>query len=382
MQMLKWGLVGGGEGSQIGFTHRAGAELDRAFELVSGAFDINPERSHRFGIQLGLDRERVFGTWEEMLEIESARSERLDLVTVATPNATHFAITKAFLEAGFNVLCEKPLTTDLESARELVEIARKSRRICAVNFGYTGYPMVRQIKAMIENGELGAVRLVKVEFAGGFFADASDLDNPRIRWRFDPELAGTSCVMADVGSHAMHLATHVVGRKIHSLSADFAYGVEGRQLEDDAQVAFRMEGGVIGRLWVSGLAVGRIHGLTLQVYGEKGGLNWVQEYPEQLEWTPLGKPSRILERGSVHLLPEVQNLSRITVGHPEGILLAFANIYRELANVLNNLSEFMSVNEAKPVYPTVDKGCHIVEVVDASVQSAKESGQWNIITGY
>ncbi|MCY3879225.1 MAG: Gfo/Idh/MocA family oxidoreductase [Rhodobacteraceae bacterium] len=376
MTGLSWGLVGGGEGSQIGFTHRAGAELDRKFRLAAGAFDIQPTRSRAFGAGLGLNPKRVYGDWREMLAAETRRQDRLDLVTVATPNASHFEIASAFLNAGFHVLCEKPLTTTRETARQLSEIAAASGRICAVNFGYTGYPMVRQMRGMVQRGELGDLRLIKSEFAAGFLADTEIDKNPRVGWRFDPEKAGVSFVMADMGSHALHMATFVTGRNVSRICADFANGVAGRRLEDDAWVAFRLQGGIIGRLWVSGVALGRTHGLTFQLFGSKGGLSWKQEHPEQLQWTPLGEATRILERGSPHLHAEAQRANRITEGHPEGMVLAFANIYRDLAEAIASDQLEHSTDSANWAFPDVEEGRHMVDAVCAAAESSAEGCRW------
>ena len=376
MRRLRWGIVGGGEGSQIGFTHRAGAELDRKFRLAAGAFDIDPDRSRAFGAALGLDSDRVYGDWREMLAAETARSDRLDLVTIATPNTTHFEIASAFLRAGFHALCEKPLTTTRETARGLERAAAENKRICAVNFGYTGYPMVRQMRSMALRGELGKLRLVKAEFAGGFFADADNDSNPRVRWRFDPEQAGVSCVMADLGSHAMHLACYVTGQEVARLAADFARGVPDRQLEDDAWVAFRLTDGAVGRLWVSGLALGRTHGLSLQVFGEKGGLAWQQEHPDQLQWTPLGGATRFLERGGDGLSDAARRANRITVGHPEGAVFAFANIYRDLAEIISAEHGGGSGSLHAMDYPGVNIGRHMVDVVCVAAESSACGGCW------
>ena len=285
---LNWGMIGGGEGSQIGGTHRIAAGLDGDFQLVAGALDIESARARDYGMRLGIAGDRAYGDWRAMLEAEKSRPDRLALVTVATPNASHFEITRAFLEAGFDVLCEKPLTTTLAEAREIVRIARTRDRICAVNYGYSGYALVRHARAMVARGDLGRIRVVVAEFAHGHHANAADADNPRIRWRYDPKLAGISSIVADCGIHALHMACYITGQEVRSLSADFATTVPGRGLEDDALIAFRMSGGTIGRLWTSAVAVGRMHGLTIQLFGEKGGLRWAQEQPNQLYWTPVG----------------------------------------------------------------------------------------------
>ena len=379
MRSLKWGLVGGGEGSQIGFAHRAGAVLDRRFEFVASAMDIDPERGRAFAARLGLDTSRAYDDWREMLEREAARDDRPDLVTIATPNSTHFEIAKAFLNAGFGVLCEKPLTTAANEARELEAIAEARNAVAAVNFGYTGYPMVRQMRAMILQGAVGQVRVVHSEFAGGFLADASDEDNPRVRWRFDPEQAGVSCAVADLGSHAMHLATYVTGQRVRSVSADFAHGVPGRQLEDDALVAFRTTDGAVGRMWVSGLAIGRTHGLGIKVFGEKGGLDWMQEHPDQLRWTPLGKATRVLERGSAGLSPAAVRANRIAEGHPEGMVLAFANLYRDLAEVLSARRTGDHPGELSLEFPSFADGRHMVDMVHATAASSADGGEWKTL---
>ncbi|MEZ5801525.1 MAG: Gfo/Idh/MocA family oxidoreductase [Nitratireductor sp.] len=282
MAKLGWGMVGGGEGGQIGPAHRISAGLDGQFEFVAGALDHNPEAGRDFAERLGISADRAYGGWREMLAGEKTREDRIDLVTVATPNATHFEITKAFLEAGFHVLCEKPMTITVEEGEEIVALARATGKICAVNYGYTGYSLVRHMRAMVARGDLGKIRLVVAEFAHGHHADAADLDNPRVRWRYDPKQAGVSAQFADCGIHAMHMASFVTGQEVTQLSADCVSCLPERELEDDAMVNFRMTGGTVGRLWTSSVAIGRQHGLAIQVFGEKGGLRWSQEQPSQL----------------------------------------------------------------------------------------------------
>ena len=375
-ERLNWGLIGGGEGSQIGFAHRIGAELDGKFKFAAGALDVDPQRSREYGKRLGLAEDRAYGNWKEMLDAESSRDDRIDLVTVATPNETHFEISKAFLDQGFHVFCEKPLTTRLEDAKTLVQTAEEKQRVNAVNFGYSGYPLVRQMRAAVQRGELGKVRVVFAEFAGGFFADAADADNPRVRWRFDPEQAGVSAVTADAGIHALHMACFVTGQKVQSLSADFCSSVQGRLLEDDSMVSFRMDGGTVGRLWTSGLAIGRAHGLRIQVFGEKGGFRWEQEQPNQLHWTTLGEPTRILERGAEGLHPEADRASRITVGHAEGMPLAFANLYRDLGDHIQALKAGREPDPISRTYPGFEEGLHTLDFVHAAVRSAREGSRW------
>jgi predicted dehydrogenase len=373
---INWGLIGGGEDSQIGAAHRIAAGLDGTFQLAAGALDVDPARARDFAIRLGVPADRAYGDWRQMLEGERTRPDRVALVTVATPNSSHFEITKAFLQAGFDVLCEKPLTTTIEDAEDVVRTARASGRICAVNYGYSGYALARHARAMIARGDLGQVRVVVAEFAHGHHANAADADNPRVRWRYDPKLAGISSILADCGIHALHLASFVTGQQVTSLSADFASAVPGRELEDDAFVAFRMSGGVIGRLWTSAIAVGRMHGLTIQVFGEKGGLRWHQEQPNQLYWTPVGGATTIIERGVGGLSPEADRASRLTVGHAEGLFGAFGNIYADLADVIQARAAGRRVNSLSLSYPTAEDGLRGVAAVHAAVASAKARGAW------
>lgn len=376
MAKLQWGMIGGGEGSQIGPAHRLGAGLDGHFEFAAGALDHRPDAGRAYGQQLGLAADRAYGDWREMLEGERGRGNRVDLVTVATPNATHFEITKAYLEAGFHVLCEKPMTMTVEEGEKIVGLARETGRICAVNYGYSGYSLVRHMRAMVARGDLGAIRLVKAEFSHGHHADAADADNPRVRWRYDPAQAGVSAQFADCGIHALHMASFVIGQELKSLSADTVSCIASRELEDDAMVNLRFDGGAVGRLWTSSIAIGRQHGLTLQVFGEKGGLRWSQERPNQLYWMPLGGNLQTIERGQAGLSPEADRTSRVTVGHAEGMPLAFANIYADLAEAIRARKEARDLDPAANLYPRAEDGLRSMAAVFAVAQSGKADGVW------
>ena len=376
MVKLKWGMIGGGEGSQIGPAHRLGAGLDGAFDFVAGALDHRPDVGRDYGVRLGLDADRAYGDWQEMLAKEAGRDDRIDLVTVATPNATHFEITKAFLEKGFHVLCEKPMTMSVEEGEEIVKIARASGKICAVNYGYSGYSLVRHMKAMVARGDLGAIRLIKAEFAHGHHADAADADNPRVRWRYDPAQAGVSAQFADCGIHALHMASFVIGQEAKELSADIVSCISSRELEDDAMVNLRFDGGAVGRLWTSSVAIGRQHGLTLQVFGEKGGLRWSQEHPNQLYWMPLNERLQVIERGEANLSPEADRTTRVTIGHAEGMPLAFANIYKDLADVINAAKSGNAPDPAANLYPRAEDGLRSMAAVEAVAESGKANGVW------
>ena len=376
MKKLNWGMIGGGQGSQIGPAHRLGAGLDNKYSFVAGALDHNPDVGRSFAQSLGIQSERAYGDWREMLAGEKNRHDRVDLVTVATPNATHFEITKAFLEGGFHVLCEKPMTMTVEEGEEIVRISQATGKLCAVNYGYSGYSLVRHMRAMVARGDLGKVRLVVAEFAHGHHAAAGDEDNPRARWRYDPAQAGVSAQFADCGIHAMHLASFVTGQEVDRLSADFVSTIASRKLEDDAMVNFRMGGGIVGRLWTSSVAVGRMHGLGIQIFGDSGGLRWTQEQPNQLFYTPVGGRVQIIERGEADLSPEADRSNRVSIGHAEGMPLAFANIYSDIAEAIWADKQNREMDVAANLIPRAVDGLRSMAAVHAAVKSAGENGAW------
>jgi len=365
---LRWGMIGGGEGSQIGPAHRLGAQADGNFALCAGALDADAEKGRAYAERLGVAPDRAYGDWREMLAGEAARDDRVDLVTVATPNATHFEITRAFLEAGFHVLCEKPMTMTVAEGEEIVRVAKASGRICAVNYCYSAYPMVREMRHMVATGQIGRVRLVVTNFSHGHHGDATDADNPRVRWRYDPAMAGVSGQFADCGIHALHMASFITGDHVDRVSADFASTIPSRVLEDDAMVNFRMSGGTVGRLWTSSVAIGRQHGFDIQVFGETGGMRWASEQPNQVFYTPLGGRTQIMEKGEAGLSDEAARLSRVAIAHPEGFPLAVANIYVDLAAAIRG--------EARGALPLAEDGLRSMAAVHACVASAKANGAW------
>lgn len=368
MTRLNWGMIGGGEGSQIGPAHRLGAQADGNFVLAAGALDHDAEKGRDYAQRLGVAADRAYGDWREMLAGESAREDRVDLVTVATPNSTHFEITKAFLEGGFNVLCEKPMTMTVEEGEEIVKIAAKTGKICAVNYCYSAYPMVREMREMVRTGQVGKIRLVVSNFSHGHHGDAADADNPRVRWRYDPAMAGVSGQFADCGIHALHMASFVVGDQVRSLSADFASTIPSRELEDDAMVNFRMDGGTVGRLWTSSVAIGRQHGFEIQVFGETGGMRWASEQPNQVYYTPVGGRTQIMEKGENGLSSEADRMTRVGIAHPEGFPLAVANIYVDLAAGIRG--------DVRDGLPTAEDGVRSMAAVHQAVVSAKANGEW------
>jgi predicted dehydrogenase len=368
MARLNWGMIGGGEGSQIGPAHRLGAQADGNFVLAAGALDVDAAKGRAYAKHLGVAADRAYGDWREMLEGERGRDDRVDLVTVATPNSTHFEITRSFLQAGFNVLCEKPMTMTVEEGEEIVRVAQASGKICAVNYCYSAYPMVREMREMVRTGALGKVRLIVTNFSHGHHGDATDADNPRVRWRYDPAMAGVSGQFADCGIHALHMAGFIAGDQVDKVSADFASTIESRVLEDDAMVNFRLSRGTVGRLWTSSVAIGRQHGFDIQVFGETGGVRWASEQPNQVMYTPVGGRTQIMEKGEAGLSDEAARLSRVAIAHPEGFPLAVANIYVDLAAAIRG--------EARDGLPTAEDGVRSMAAVYAAVASAKSDGVW------
>ena len=336
MTKLKWGMIGGGEGSQIGTAHRLGALADGLFEFSAAALDNRPDVGRTYAKSLGVSEDRAYGDWKEMLTREKNREDRIDLVTVATPNSTHFEITKSFLEAGFNVLCEKPMTMTVDEGEEIVKIASKSRKLCTVNYGHHG--------------------------------NAEDANNPRVRWRYDPQMAGVSGQFADCGIHALHMASFIGNDEVESVSADFASTIKGRELEDDAMVNFRMSSGIVGRLWTSSVAIGRQHGFDIQVFGEKAGLKWKSEHPNQLIYSKVGNRTEIIEKGENNLCEDALRLSRVAIAHPEGFPLAVANIYVDIAATLKG--------DKRANLPTASDGLRSMAAVYSATVSAKNNGKW------
>tara|TARA_B100001248_G_C27371866_1_gene452090 strand:- start:520 stop:1653 length:1134 start_codon:yes stop_codon:yes gene_type:complete len=368
MTKLKWGMIGGGEGSQIGPAHRLGALADGLFEFSAAALDHRPDVGRTYAKSLGISKDRAYGDWKEMLSREKNREDRIDLVTVATPNSTHFEITKSFLEAGFNVLCEKPMTMTVEEGEEIVKIASKSGKLCTVNYCYSAYPMVRQARDMVQNGELGKIRLIVTNFSHGHHGNAEDANNPRVRWRYDPQMAGVSGQFADCGIHALHMASFIGNDEVESVSADFASTIKGRELEDDAMVNFRMLSGIVGRLWTSSVAIGRQHGFDIQVFGEKAGLKWKSEHPNQLIYSKVGNRTEIIEKGENNLCDDALRLSRVAVAHPEGFPLAVANIYVDIAATLKG--------DKRANLPTASDGLRSIAAVYSATESANNNGKW------
>jgi len=376
---IRMGMVGGGRGAFIGAVHRMAAALDGQIELVCGAFSSDPERSKASGADFYLPKDRVYPNYTEMIEREKAlpEGERMDFVSIVTPNHVHFGPAKMALENGFHVVCDKPVTFDIPEAEELVYLVDQSDLLFALTHNYTGYPMVKQARAMVRNGEFGNIRKVVVEYPQGWLSTRLEAeDSKQASWRTDPKRSGAAGAMGDIGTHAENLAEYITGLKITQLCADLTAFVPGRELDDDGNVLLRFDNGAKGILHASQIAAGEENDLNIRVYGEKGGLEWHQMEPNTLITRWLDKPVQILRTGVGDLYPESLNAARIPAGHPEGYLEAFANIYR---NVAACLQAKIAGKEPDPMhldFPTVHDGLRGMRFIDRVVASSNSDQKW------
>ena len=372
-------MIGGGQGAFIGGVHRIAAAIDGQIELVCGAFSSNPERSKASGKDFYLPENRVYGAFEEMIlkEKELPENVRMDFVSIVTPNNMHFAPAKMALENGFHVVCDKPVCFSLEEAKELKKIVDKSGLIFALTHNYTGYPMVKQAKAMVKEGKLGKIRKVIVEYPQGWLSTPLEKsENKQADWRTDPSKSGVAGCMGDIGSHAENLAEYITGLKITEICADISTFVEGRRLDDDGNVLLHLENGAKGILHASQVSAGEENGLNIRVYGEKGGLIWKQEEPNSLIATWLDQPRQIYRPGVGQLSASAIAHIRIPPpGHPEGYLEAFANIYRNFAKAVQARLEG---KEADPLFdfPTIDDGVRGMAFIENVIAAGKSDEKW------
>lgn len=370
---IRLGMVGGGDGAYIGGIHRFAARLDNHYDLVAGAFDAVAERGHAFSQKNYIAIDRSYANFQDMVDGETRREDRIDVVAICTPNHTHFPIAKAFLEAGFDVICEKPMTTTLEDAVALHHLAEKTGRFVGVTYTYSGYPMIHEARSMVDRGDLGAVRVVQVEYPLEWMATGIELEgNQQAAWRTDPKKNGRGGSIGDIGTHAYHLAGFVTGLRADSLCADLVTFVEGRALDDNAHVMIRYEGGARGLLWSSQVAIGQSNGLKLRVFGEKGSLFWFQEVPNDIVFTPLFGAPQTIKRGREDLADGTKSRSRTPPGHPEGYIEAFANLYSGFAEALRSKAEGRNATSVGVNVPTSYDGLKGVAFVEAVVDSSEE----------
>jgi predicted dehydrogenase len=373
---VRLGMVGGGQGAFIGAVHRIAARLDDAYVLVCGALSSAPERAQASSEEIGLDPARSYASYTEMFVAEGNRSDGMEVVAIVTPNHLHYPVARAALQAGFHVICDKPLATSVAEADELVRLAVNANRIFAITYNYSGYPMVRQARAMVARGDIGALRVVQVEYAQEWLAGPLEATGQKqAEWRTDPLRSGPGGAIGDIGSHAFHLACFVTGCVPEQLLADLSTFVAGRRVDDNAHVLLRFAGGARGTLWASQVAHGNENALRLRVYGEKGGLEWAQEEPDRLWFMPSDGPRQMLTRGGPRFHPEAARVARLPAGHPEGYLEGFATIYAEVALALRAAREGAAV-APEVSFPTVVDGNRGVRFITASVRSSAEGACW------
>ena len=377
---LQMGLVGGGEGALIGAVHRMAAELDGRIQLTCGAFSSDPARSRRAGVDLyGLEPARSYGSYQELVAQEAERpaEDRMDFVVVATPNHTHFAIAKAALNAGFHVMSDKPATFDLAEAKELRQLVANKDLVFGLTHNYTGYPMVKEARHLVCAGAFGKVRRVIVEYIQGWLAEREETTgNKQAEWRTDPARSGAAGCMGDIGTHGENLAEYVTGLRIASLCADLTTFVSGRRLEDDGNVLLRFEGGAKGVLMASQIAVGEENGLTLRVYGERGGLEWRQMEPNSLIVRWADRPYEIRRTGGAGVSESSAAATRLPAGHPEGFLEAFALLYRNFADTLQAKGAGRKPTDQNLDFPTIADGVRGMAFIETVVASAQAGAQW------
>ena len=376
---LRMGMVGGGRGAFIGGVHRRAAALDGEIELVAGAFSSDPRKSALSGKDFYLKPSRVYGSYQEMAEKEKAlpENERIDFVTIVVQNFLHFEVAKTFLEAGFNVICDKPVTLDLEQARELRKIIKKSKKVFALTHNYTGYPMVKLARQMIRKGDLGKLIKVVCEYPQGYAITALTGEDKAIaNWRANPKIAGISNCMGDIGTHAENLVHYVTGLEIDRLCADLSVNIPGRTLDDDGNVLVRFKGGARGIIYASQVSNGDENDLTIRVYGTKKSLEWHQEEPNDLIVKDARSPRQVYRRGNDYVTGVAAENTRIPFGHPEGFIEAFANVYNAAALAIRDERAGKFPRKSGYDYPDIRDGIIGMAFIETVVKSSKSKEKW------
>ncbi len=369
---LRLGMVGGGQGAFIGAVHRIAARMDDQYELIAGALSSDPARARASAVELHITPERSYADFREMARAEAARADGIDVVAIVTPNHMHYAPARAFLDAGIHVICDKPLCRTLEEAEDLARVVPASGKVFVLTHNYTGYPMVRQAREMVASGALGAIRTVQVEYPQEWLTTALEATGQKqAAWRTDPERSGAGGCLGDIGTHAFNLVEFVTGLRCESLVAELTIFVPGRRLDDNVQMLLHFEGGARGSLWCSQVAPGHENGLRLRVYGESGGLEWVQEQPNQLRYAAFAKPACVITRGGAGARETAAHATRIPAGHPEGYLEAFAQIYRDAAELIRACDEKRGPDPACALVPGIGDGVRGMRFIDAAIRSGR-----------
>jgi len=373
---LRLAVLGGGPGSFIGAMHRQAARLDDRYEIVTGVFSSDPEKSKQAGLELGMDPGRLYSSVQEMLEAESSRDDGIDVVAIMTPNDSHFEYSVAALERGFDVICDKPMTNTLEEAQALHKKVQETGLVFCLTHNYTGYPMIRQAKAMVQDGQLGTIRLVQVEYVQGGKADESKPMPEVMTWKYDPVRGGPSRVMGDIGTHAHNLTRFITGLEVDEVAAEIGTIVPGRLIHDYAGALLRFDNGARGSFWVTQAAAGVENCLRIRLSGSKGTLEWMQEFPQALTFKPLHGPSQNRTPNGPGTLPLSARSTRLVAGHPEGFPDGFANIYSDAAEAI---AARRAGKEADPLalyFPTSWDGLLGVRFVDSVIESSNLNGKW------
>ena len=379
---LRAGMVGGGPGAFIGEVHRKAMRMDGQIELVAGAFSRDPKKSRQQGRELFLDPKRTYGSYTEMIEKELAlpEDERIDFACVVTPNNSHFPIARDLLQAGFHVVCDKPMTFDVKQAKALRDVVKKSRKVFALTHNYTGYPMVKLARDMVKAGDLGVLRKIKVQYPQGWLHTRLETEGAKQAvWRTDPKQSGAAGCMGDIGTHAENLAEYVTGLKIVEICADLNTFLKGRKLEDDGNCLVHWQKGVKGLLFASQISIGEENGLAIWVYGDQASLEWHQEQPNYLHVKKPDAPVEVWRRGNDYIgakSPAAGRATRIPFGHPEAFIEAFANIYVNAADAMRARIAGVKPDPLALDFPTVDDGLRGMQFIEAVVKSAKMGAKW------
>ena len=374
---MRIGMVGGGKDAFIGGVHRIALRLDGNYELVAGSFSSNFDNSKETGKDLGLAEDRIYETYQEMAEKESARSDGIHVVAIVTPNHLHVPIAKIFAEKGMHIICDKPLALSSEEAIELKNIVENNKIIFALTHNYTGYPMVRHARSLIQKNDLGSIRVVQAEYPQDWLTTkAEDSGLKQAEWRTDPKRSGDGGCIGDIGTHAFNLIRFITGLEVDELSADIHTFVKGRLLDDNAQIMLRFKGGAKGAIWSSQVAVGNENNLKIRVFGENGGLEWRQEDPNYLYYTKFGHPTHKITRGSGSASEEANNVTRIPPGHPEGYLEGFANIYSDVYKRLFAQTNQQNYDQSNDCYPTIYDGVEGMRFIETVLESNNNNSKW------
>ncbi len=374
---LRLGMIGGGRDAFIGAVHRMAARLDGRYDLVAGALSATAEKSRASGRDLGLAEERIYDDFVRMAAREGEREDGIDVVAIVTPNHMHVPVARSFLNAGIHVICDKPLATSLDDAQRLADEVDRSGLFFGLTHNYTGYPLVREARSLVADGRLGPIRVVQVEYPQDWLATREESGgNKQAEWRTDPKRSGPVGCLGDIGTHAFNLVRFVTGLEVESLSAELTTFLEGRALDDHAQVMLRFAGGARGMLWSSQVAVGHENGLALRVYGERGGLSWRQEEPNSLRFAPHGEAPRLLTRAGPGLGAAAAHATRIPPGHPEGYLEGFAQLYLDCAEQITARLEGREPDPAALLVPTVRDGVDGMRFIDRVLRSSADDGAW------